>query len=43
VYDELAKKVEPLKQLLIAKVDSPANPIPGIKIEGYPTLLYFKK
>lgn len=40
-YEQLAKNYRNVKSLVIAKIDATANEVKGIKIEGYPTILYF--
>ena len=40
-WDELGEKFVD-SDVIIAKIDSTANEIDGIKIEGFPTLKYFK-
>lgn len=40
-YEQLAKKHKGVNSLVIAKIDATANEIKGIKIEGYPTIIYF--
>jgi len=42
-YDEAAKKVAHLSdKLTLAKIDATENEIPGITIQGFPTLKFFK-
>lgn len=41
VWDELAEKVADV-DVIIAKMDSTANEVEGIKVQGFPTLKYFK-
>lgn len=41
IYDELAKKYLANDKLVIAKIDATANEIPGISVQGFPTLKLF--
>ena len=41
MWDELAEKTADV-DVIIAKMDSTANEVEGIKIQGFPTLKYFK-
>jgi protein disulfide-isomerase A1 len=43
IYDELAKKLEGVPEILIAKMDSTLNEYPGLEVRGFPTLLFYKK
>lgn len=43
IYDELAKKLEGVPEIMIAKMDSTANEYPGLDVRGFPTLLFYKK
>jgi len=43
-WDELGAKLKGVKSVVIAKMDATANEIdvPGVAVQGYPTILYFK-
>ena len=41
VWDEVAKDLEDVKGLTIAKFDSTANEVEGVEIRGYPTLKFY--
>eukprot|EP00607_Mallomonas_marina_P011246 CAMPEP_0182416142 /NCGR_PEP_ID=MMETSP1167-20130531/290_1 /TAXON_ID=2988 /ORGANISM="Mallomonas Sp, Strain CCMP3275" /LENGTH=478 /DNA_ID=CAMNT_0024588623 /DNA_START=87 /DNA_END=1523 /DNA_ORIENTATION=+ len=43
-WEELGRKMKPYKSVVIAKMDSTANEIdvPGVAVQGYPTLMFFK-
>ena len=43
VWDELAKDVESVDDLVIAKFDSTANEVQGLEVRGYPTLKFYPK
>ena len=43
VWDELAKDVEGIDDLIIAKFDATANEVAGLDIRGYPTLKFYPK
>lgn len=43
IWDELAKDVESVEDLIIAKFDATANEVPGLEIRGYPTLKFYPK
>jgi len=43
IWEELATELKPVKDLVIAKMDSTANEVDGIEIRGYPTLKWFPK
>jgi protein disulfide isomerase len=42
-YDELATDLKDVKGLVIAKVDSTANEIDGVSVNGFPTIKFFPK
>ena len=42
-WDELAKDVEGIEDLVIAKFDATANEVDGLEIRGYPTLKFYPK
>lgn len=41
IYDELAKKHAGNDKLVIAKIDATTNEIPGIAVQGFPTIKWF--
>lgn len=41
IFDELAKQHASNDKLLIAKIDSTANEIPGVSVTGFPTLKFY--
>ena len=43
VWDSLAKDVEAIDDLIIAKFDATANEVQGLEIRGYPTLKFYPK
>jgi len=43
VWDELAKSVEDIEDLVIAKFDATENEVAGLDIRGYPTLKFYPK
>lgn len=43
IYEELAKKIAILKDILIVKMDASANEHPSIEVKGFPTIKFFKK
>ena len=43
IWDQLAEKFADAEDVMIAKMDSTGNEVEGIKVEGFPTLKYFKK
>jgi len=43
IWEQVAEKYESRSDLVIAKVDSTENEIDGVDIEGFPTLIMFKK
>ena len=42
VYEELAKKMKKNENLKLVQIDSTKNEIPGIQIQGYPTLMLYR-
>ena len=42
-WDELAKDVEGIEDLVIAKFDATVNEVSGLEIRGYPTLKFYPK
>jgi protein disulfide-isomerase A1 len=43
IYDELARKLLHVDDLIIAKIEATANEHPKLKAEGFPTILFYKK
>jgi protein disulfide-isomerase A1 len=43
IFEELAQKLKPNTNIVIASVDSTQHKIPDIEIKGYPTVKLFKK
>jgi protein disulfide-isomerase A1 len=43
VYQELAKKLLPNKNVVIANIDWTVNKVDGVDIRGYPTVRFYKK
>jgi protein disulfide-isomerase A1 len=43
IWDELAKDVESVEDLVIAKFDATENEVAGLEIRGYPTLKFYPK
>jgi len=43
VWDEVAKDVEGIEDLVIAKFDATENEVAGLDIKGYPTLKFYPK
>ena len=43
IYEELGKKFQNSSRLVIAKMDGTLNENPAIKVEGFPTIFFFKK
>ena len=43
IFEELGGKMKDNKNILIANLDWTANPIPGIQVQGYPTVKFFKR
>lgn len=41
IYEELARKLESIPHLVMAKIDDTANEVPGQTVRGYPTLRFF--
>lgn len=41
IYEDLAKKHAGNDKLVIAKIDATANEIPGISVQGFPTIKWF--
>ncbi len=42
-WEKLGEQFEDNKEILIAKVDATANEVDGVQIQGFPTLILFKK
>lgn len=43
IWDDLAKEVKDLDDLVISKFDATANEADGVNIRGYPTLKFYPK
>lgn len=43
IYEELGKKLQGNKDIIIAKMDGAANEYPGFDIQGFPTIKFYKK
>jgi protein disulfide-isomerase A1 len=41
IYDKLAAKLAHIPNLVIAKMDSTANEVPGVKVQGFPTIKFY--
>ena len=39
----MGEKLKDHKDIVVAKIDSTANEIDGVSIQGFPTLILFKK
>merc|ERR1719253_2572921 len=42
IYKEVAKKLEGVRSLVIAKIDATANDVEGVSAEGYPTIKFWR-
>merc|ERR1719198_377499 len=42
IYKDVAKKLESVPSLVIAKIDAVANDVEGVDIEGYPTIKFWR-
>jgi len=42
IYREVAKKVESVKSLIIAKIDATTNDVQGVDVEGFPTIKFWR-
>ena len=42
-YEEAAKRIASNPNIVLVKVDSTENEVPGVNIEGFPTLKFFRK
>ena len=42
VWKELAEKLAPVKNLVIAKMDATANEVKEVEVQSYPTLTFYK-
>ncbi len=42
-WEKLGEKFEDNKEIVIAKLDGTANEVEGVEIQGFPTLILFKK
>ena len=43
IYEELARKLLHIDDLIIAKIEATGNEHPKLKTEGFPTILFYKK
>ena len=43
IWDQIAEKYADRKDLVIAKVDGTENEVDGAEVEGFPTLIMYKK
>ncbi len=41
IYAKLAKRFKDIDSVVIAKMDGTENEVPGLEVQGYPTLLFF--
>lgn len=41
IYDAVAKKLQHNSNIVIAKIDSTANEVPGVNIRGFPTIKFY--
>ena len=41
IYEDLAKKHAGIDKLVIAKIDATGNEIPGVSVQGFPTIKWF--
>lgn len=41
IYDELAKKLSHMDNLVLAKIDATENEVPSVSVQGFPTLKLF--
>lgn len=42
IYDAVAKKLSHNHNIVIAKIDSTANEVPGVNIRGFPTIKFYQ-
>jgi len=42
IYREVAKKLEGVRSIVIAKIDSTANDVEGVDVEGFPTIKFWR-
>ena len=43
ILEDLAKEVEDIEDLIIAKIDMTKNEMAGVDVRGYPTLRFYPK
>jgi len=43
IWDELGEKFKDSKDIVVAKMDSTANELADIKVQGFPTIKFFPK
>lgn len=43
IWEELGKKYEDREDIIVAKMDSTANEVEGVKVNSFPTIKFFPK